>query len=111
MLQTHRLSGLPARLLRARLVKPRMHDSPTHDIVLIADATADLYSETHAISPGETRLVSISLFCALALEMLNGQIELQIVAVDQLSHEYVTPSITLPVLDPLMERESEGLRS
>ena len=55
--------------------------------------------------------MSISLFCALALEMLNGQIELQIVAVDQLSHEYVTPSITLPVLDPLMERESEGLRS
>jgi hypothetical protein len=35
--------------------------------------------------------------------MLNRQLELQIVAVDQLSHEHTMPSITLPVLDPLLE--------
>ena len=97
------VSGLPVRLLRARLVKPQIHDSLTHDVVATANATGDLYSQTHAISPGETRLVSISLFCALPLEMLNREIDLQIVAVDQLSHEHVTPSITLPVLDPLLE--------
>src|SRR4029077_12806269 len=57
------VSGLPVRLLRARLVKPQMLDSPTADVVLIADATGDLCSQTHAISPGETRFVSISLFC------------------------------------------------
>jgi hypothetical protein len=104
-------SGLPVRLLRARLVKPQIHDSPTSDVVLIADATGDLYSQTHAISPRETRLVSISLFCALRIEMLNRQIELQIAAVDQLSHEHVTPSITLPVLDPLLEKLTRDPRS
>jgi hypothetical protein len=36
--------------------------------------------------------------------MLTEQIQLQIVAVDQFSHEYLMPSITLPVLDSLREK-------
>jgi hypothetical protein len=96
-------SGLPVRLLRARLVKPQILDSSTSDVVLMDDATGDLYSQTNAISPGETRIVSISFFCALPLQILHGQIELQIVAVDQLAREHVMPSITLPVIDPLKE--------
>jgi hypothetical protein len=96
-------SGLAVRLLAARLVKPQIYDSPTHDVVLIAGETGGLYSPTHAISPGETRLASISIFCALPLEMLNRQMDLQIVAVDQLSYEHTMPSITLPVLDPLLQ--------
>jgi hypothetical protein len=97
------VSGLPVRLLRARLVKPPINDSPSHDVVLIAGETGGLYSPTHAISPGETRRASISIFCALPSEMLNRQIDLQIVAVDQLSNEHLTPSITLPILEPLLE--------
>jgi hypothetical protein len=101
------VTGLPIQLLRARLVKPQISDSPTHDIVVTANATLSLYSETNAISPGETRRVSISIYCTLPLQMLNRQIDLQIVAVDQLSYEHTMPSITLPVLDPLLQNLKE----
>jgi hypothetical protein len=54
-------------------------------------------------TPRQTRLVSIQLYCTVPLQMLKGTTELQIVAIDQLSHEHVMPSITVPVLDPLLE--------
>jgi hypothetical protein len=96
------VSGLPVRLLRARLVKPQMHDSPADDAVATADATGAFNSETNAISPGENRLVFIYLWCALPFQILTGQLELQIVAVDQFFREHLVPSITLPVMDPLL---------
>jgi hypothetical protein len=80
-----------------------MHDFRAREVVATGDVFGHLCSDTHSIPPGETRSVSISLFCTLPLEMLIGQVELQIVVVDQLSHDHLTPSITLPVLYPLLE--------
>jgi hypothetical protein len=85
------------------LAEPQILGSPIRDIVVTANATENLYSDSHEIPHRETRRVSIHLHCTLPLGMLNDQIELQIIAEDQLANEYELPRITLQVHDPIAE--------
>jgi hypothetical protein len=109
------VSGLPVRLLRARFAEPQILGSSIRDIVVTANATENLYSNSHEIPHRESRCVSIHLHCTLPLGMLDDQIELQIIAKDQLANEYELPRITLQVHDPIGEnlapsRESSRLK-
>jgi hypothetical protein len=97
------VSELPVLLLRARLAEPQILHSSMNDIVVTADATEKIYSDRHEIPHRETRRVSIQLYCTLPLGMLNDQIELQIIAEDQLENEYKLPRVTLQVHDPIAE--------
>jgi hypothetical protein len=96
-------SGIPVRLLRAHLIQPHVSENQTRDIVVTANAAENLYSDTHAIPPQGTRIVSITLFCTLDLETLNDRIDLEIAVVYQLSHEHATAQITLPFIDPMRD--------
>jgi hypothetical protein len=101
-------SGIPVRLLRAHLVQLHSLGRFDRDIVLTADRTGQMHGDNYEIPPGATRHVLITLFCTLSSEMLDGHIDLQIAAEDQLNHEHKTPSITLTALDPLLDSLSRN---
>jgi hypothetical protein len=88
--------GLPAaRLLTARLVKPRLRDArlagaPTESTNAMV---VSVYGEL--IPRGDTREVDIHFYVVLPPGRLNKPIKLKIIVVDQLSNKHKLPTITL----------------
>jgi hypothetical protein len=92
-------SGIPARLLTARLVKPRLRDrrlgsshvESTNAIVVDVDG--------ERIAPGATRKVAIHFIVVLPARRLNRPIKVEIVAIDQLSNRHRLPPVIInPVI-------------
>jgi hypothetical protein len=85
-------SGIPARLLRATLVKPRVRDSPlTREYVSI-------FAPVDSIPPGETELVYIHVDFFLPPQKFNKPLKVQISVTDQLTNKHKLPEITLQPL-------------
>jgi hypothetical protein len=88
-------SGMPARLLTARLVKPRLRDAR------VANAPTEGTNAIVVSVDGElipwcyTREVFIQFVLVLPSGRLNKPIRIKIVAVDQLSNEHQLPPMTL----------------
>lgn len=85
----------PARLLTARLVKPRLRDtrlanSPTESTnAMVVSVDGEL------IPPGHTRELDIHFYVVLPAGRLNKPIRLKIIVTDQLSNEHNLPPVTL----------------
>jgi hypothetical protein len=86
----------PARLLKARLLKPRLRNDPRLGNTPFESTNAVVVSVDGEIIPrGSTREVDILFFGVLPPVRLNKPIRLKIIVTDQLSNEHKLPPITL----------------
>jgi len=83
-------SGMPARLLRSRLAKPRLQDARPE----FEEATGHIIIQrADDIRANETERISIHFFAVLPSSKLGKSITLDIVVIDQLSNEHALPPI------------------
>ena len=87
-------SGIPARLLTARLVKPRLRDARLGNAPESANAIM-VSVDGELIPRGSTREVDIHFFVVLPAGRLNKPIKLKIIVVDQLANEHKPRPIAL----------------
>ena len=87
-------SGMPAKLLTARLAKPRLRDQLGNAPIGVTSAVV-VSVNGELIPPGATREVAIHFLVVLPYGRLNKPIKLEIVVVDQLENEHKLRPITL----------------
>jgi hypothetical protein len=85
----------PARLLTARLVKPRLRDTRLGNMATESTNSVAVFVDGERIPRGGTREVDIHFYVALPPGRLNKPLRLKIIVVDQLSNEHKLPPITL----------------
>jgi hypothetical protein len=94
-------SGIPATLLTARLVKPRLRDRRLGSSPFESTNAVVIDVDGDRIAPGTTRKVAVHFFVVLPANRLNSPIKVKIVATDQLSNKHWLPSIAIrPLVIP-----------
>jgi hypothetical protein len=89
-------TGLPAaRLLTARLVKPRLRDTRLANAPTESTNAMVVSVDGELIPRGYTRELDILFFVAVPPGRLSKPMKLKIVVVDQLSNEHKLPPVTL----------------
>jgi hypothetical protein len=90
-------SGMPARLLRAELLKPRVRNSITSDIVFTVERLRDRHPNPtdYAIPLGKTGIASINLDFFLPPDKFNKPVKVKISVTDQLQNKHKLPEMML----------------
>jgi len=86
-------SGVPARLLRARLAKPRVRDSEA--IYIHTGSTNGRVYPNEDIPTGATRRLTIVFLAVLPSDRVKKPIKVKVIVVDQFSREHRLRPITL----------------
>jgi hypothetical protein len=79
-------SGIPARLLRARLAKPRVRDSEA--IYIHTGSTNGRVYPNEEIPTGATRRLTIVFLAVLPSDRVKKPIKVKVIVVDQFSREH-----------------------
>jgi hypothetical protein len=85
----------PARLLTARLVKPRLRDTRIPNAPTESTNAMVVSVDGELIPRGHTREVDIHFYVVLPAGKLNKPMRLKIIVTDQLSNEHKLPPVTL----------------
>lgn len=89
------VSGVPVRLLLARLDRPQLADPQAFGLVIIAPSQTEMHSSQNSIPPGETWHASVGYYTGPPTQLATEPLSVDLVVIDQFANEHRLPSIAI----------------
>jgi hypothetical protein len=98
------LTDRPVRIVKARLIRPRMKGELIHGEVMLPKAGSPYHSHKHAVPPHDTVTASLHIMVRGAITAQGKPIRATIGIIDHFGDEYRLKRILIPTHDPPLPR-------
>jgi hypothetical protein len=94
------LTDRPVRLVKARLIRPRMTGEFLHGDVMLPEAGSPYHSPKHAVPPHDTVTASLHIMVRGAIAAQGSPVRATFGITDQFGDEYRLKGVIIPTRDP-----------